>query len=472
MIEKIEPWIKGKRVLLLGFGREGQSTYHVLRQVGGYKQLDIADQLSPGKRPDEDGLWITGPDYQKCLDNYDVVFKSPGIVLEKPISEYKCRIVSQTEVFFHCFRDQIIGITGTKGKSTVTSLLYHILKHGGMDTVILGNIGIPALDHMEEIGPDTRIVFELSCHQLEYMTVSPHIGILINIHEEHLDHYGTMEKYVEAKHHIFKNQKESDILICNAQCLPEPGTCPSRLITAAVDMDGEGAAGADGGAAGADTAGNGAGRPCADILVEEREDGTWIRFSGRSYRIPADEIKLLGQHNYFDIGVVYAVCSILGMDEDTFTDALKTYEPLPHRLQYLGERDGVKYYDDSISTICDTTIQALKTLKDTDTVLIGGMDRGIDYRELIEYLSQCQVPHIILMEATGKRIYQEIHKFYPDFRDRPRLILAEHLEDGVRRARQITRPGHSCVLSPAAASYGIFKNFEERGQVFARLVMQ
>lgn len=448
MIEKIEPWIKGKRVLLLGFGREGQSTYHVLNQLGTYETLDIADLSPPAHRPEDGIIWHTGPDYQKCLDDYDVVFKSPGIVLEKPTEAYRCSILSQTEVFFQCFRDQIIGITGTKGKSTVTTLLYHLLKQAGMDTLMVGNIGIPALDHMEEVGPDTRIVFELSCHQLEYMTVSPHIGILINIHEEHLDHYGTMEKYVEAKHHIFSNQKPEDILICNQQCLPMPGTCPSRLIKA-----------------GTDTAG-------AELNITHEPDGTWVRYDGRSYRIPGDEIRLLGQHNYFDIGVAYAVCSMLGMDDMVFTEGLKSYEPLPHRLQYLGQREGVKYYDDSISTICDTTIQAIKTLRDTDTVLIGGMDRGIDYRDLIEFLSQCTVPHIILMEATGKRIYQEIHKYYPEFKNRARLILAEHLEDGVKRARQITRPGTSCVLSPAAASYGIFKNFEERGETFARLVFQ
>lgn len=450
MIEKIEPWIKGKRVLLLGFGREGQSTYHVLRQVGTYDKLDIADQLSPACEPDQGVVWITGPDYQKCLDNYDVVFKSPGIVLEKPAEEYRCRIISQTEVFFHCFRDQIIGITGTKGKSTITSLLYHVLKSAGKDTMILGNIGIPALDHMEEVKPDTAIVFELSCHQLEYMTVSPHIAILINIHEEHLDHYGTMEKYVEAKHRIFKNQNQEDILICNVQCLPGQGECPSRLIAA----------------------GAGAGAVEAELNVSQDEDGSRVHFNGRNYLIPVDEIKLLGKHNYFDIGLAYAVCSILGMEDSKFTQGLKTYEPLPHRLQYLGEKEGVKYYDDSISTICDTTIQALETLTDADTVLIGGMDRGIDYQELIEYLSGSPVPHIILMEATGKRIYQEIYKYYPGFRERPRLILAEHLEDAVKRARQITRPGRSCVLSPAAASYGIFKNFEERGAAFANMVFK
>ena len=446
MIEKIEPWIKGKRILLLGYGREGQSTWNVLRRLGTYEALDIADLKAPAAVPEDGTVWHTGPDYQKCMDDYDVVFKSPGIVLERPENEYRCSILSQTEVFFQCFRDQIIGITGTKGKSTDTTLLYHLLKQAGMDALLVGNIGIPALDHMEEVKPDTRIVFELSCHQLEYMTVSPHIGILVNIHEEHLDHYGTMEKYVEAKHHIFKNQRPDDILICNVQCLPEEGTCPSGLIRAGMDGSGK------------------------ELDVVQEQDGTWVHFRGKSFCIPTDEIKLLGQHNYFDIAVAYGVCSILGMDDQVFARGLKTYEPLPHRLQYIGEREGVKYYDDSISTICDTTIQALKTLKDTDTVLIGGMDRGIDYRELIEYLSDCQVSHIILMEATGKRIYQEIHKYYPEFKNRARLILAEHLEDGVKRARQITRPGTSCVLSPAAASYGIFRNFEERGETFSRLV--
>ena len=448
MIEKIEPWIKGKRILLLGYGREGQSTWNVLRRLGTYEALDIADLKAPAALPEDGTVWHTGPDYQKCMDDYDVVFKSPGIVLERPENEYRCSILSQTEVFFQCFRDQIIGITGTKGKSTVTTLLYHLLKQAGMDALLVGNIGIPALDHMEEVKPDTRIVFELSCHQLEYMTVSPHIGILVNIHEEHLDHYGTMEKYVEAKHHIFKNQRPDDILICNVQCLPEEGTCPSGLIRAGMDGSGK------------------------ELDVVQEQDGTWVHFRGKSFCIPTDEIKLLGQHNYFDIGVAYGVCSILGMDDQVFARGLKTYEPLPHRLQYIGEREGVKYYDDSISTICDTTIQALKTLNDTDTVLIGGMDRGIDYGELIEYLSECEVPHIILMEATGKRIYQEIYKYYPEFKNRARLILAEHLEDGVKRARQITRPGTSCVLSPAAASYGIFRNFEERGEIFSRLVFK
>ena len=453
VIEKIAPWVEGKRVLLLGFGREGRSTWELLKELGVCREVHVADQKEPEQIPEGIGAWISGPEYQKCMDQYDVVFKSPGIVLERPQQEYRCRILSQTEVFFQCFRDQIIGITGTKGKSTTTTLVYHLLKEAGMDAMIAGNIGIPVFDRIREIHPDTKIVCELSCHQLEYMTVSPHIGVLVNIYEEHLDHYGTMEKYVEAKRRIYRNQKPGDILICNVQCLPEPGTCPSRLIRAELLEEGE-----------------------QPERTEDRMEAAWVQgrselfWENETYVIPREEIRLQGRHNDFDIGIAYVICRLLGVDGQTFTDGLKSYEPLPHRLQLVGVKDGVKYYDDSISTICETTIQALQTLTDTDTVLIGGMDRGIDYTELIRFLSECPVPHILLMEETGKRIRKEIWED-AGFKGKERLHLAEHLEDAVELARKLTRPGHSCLLSPAAASYGIFRNFEERGEVFTSLVM-
>ncbi|MBQ9699389.1 MAG: UDP-N-acetylmuramoyl-L-alanine--D-glutamate ligase, partial [Lachnospiraceae bacterium] len=150
-------------------------------------------------------------------------------------------------------------------------------------------------------------------------------------------------------------------------------------------------------------------------------------------------------------------------------EGFKTYETLPHRLQNIGTVDGVTYYDDSISTIDETTIQALNTLRNADTVIIGGMDRGISYESLEKYLATSKVPHIILMEATGKRIYKEIEDM-DEFRGRERLILVEHLEDAVLTAKKVTARGKVCVMSPAAASYGIFKNFEERGDAFKALV--
>lgn len=199
--------------------------------------------------------------------------------------------------------------------------------------------------------------------------------------------------------------------------------------------------------------------------------GTKIRFENGEFRIPAKEIHLLGHHNHIDIAFDYAICHMLGLSDEEFEASLKTYEPLPHRLSYIGERDQVRYYDDSISTIGDTTIQALKSVPNTGSVLIGGMDRGIEYDDLISYLSKDLIPHIILMEATGRRIYEEIRERYPDFRAPERLVLVKDLKEAVAAARALTPPGSACILSPAAASYGIFRNFEERGDVFRDLAL-
>ncbi|MCD8120599.1 MAG: UDP-N-acetylmuramoyl-L-alanine--D-glutamate ligase [Lachnospiraceae bacterium] len=448
MIDFLRNQIKDKSVLLLGFGREGKSSLRMILKAGGYAKIGIADQaaLTPedvraaGVFPVEYIALHTGPDYQDAMDAYDIVFKSPGIVLKRDISEYTCRIVSQTELFFARYHDQIVGITGTKGKSTTAALLHHILQSAGRPCMLAGNIGIPVFDHCEEITPDMTIVVELSCHQLEYMTVSSAIGVLINIYEEHLDHYGTMEKYTAAKQQIYRNQLPEDVLFCNVDFLPEPGAAKSRIVTVGLEKD-------------------------ADISVY----GSEVRVKGETYKIPTDEISLLGHHNYFDIAIDYGICRILGLSPEEFTSGLKTYETLPHRLKLIAVKDGVKYYDDSISTIDQTAIEALHTLPDADTILIGGMDRGIDYGALIEYLKISTVRSIILMEATGRRIYREIMdlSFFPH---PERLHLVEHLEDAVALAKKQTRPGHSCILSPAAASYGIFKNFEERGDKFAELV--
>ena len=444
MLNTIRKVIQDKNVLILGFGREGKSSLHLIMEAGGCKSLAISDlneiALSP-EYQDKGVLCSSGADYQKKLNDYDVIFKSPGIVLSQDAGELSGRLVTQTELFFERYRNQIIGITGTKGKSTTTTLLYHILKSAGKDVVLAGNIGIPAFDIWEQVCGDTIIAFEMSSHQLEYMTVSPRLGIYLNVHEEHLDHYGTMEKYVRAKENIFRNQEAGDKLFVNEQLVPDAGNCKSDRISVGYGEH-------------------------ADIRIE----GYTVAYCGKRYEIPVNEIHLLGEHNYYNIGTAYGVAQEFGITDEEFTEGLCTYETLPHRLQYIGTVDGVKYYDDSISTICDTAIQALNSVKDADTILIGGMDRGIDYKELIEFLSGHPVSNIVLMAATGKRIYEEICRDYKEFRGAGRLHLVDTLEEAVVLAKRVTAKGKSCVMSPAAASYGIFKNFEERGEVFNRLV--
>lgn len=445
MLDKLKKDIKNRKVLVLGFGREGHSTLRTLMEAGGYESLAIADEKPRTKDIPDSIPWFSGAGYQKVLDDFDIVFKSPGVVLEKEARTYSCRLTSETQVFFECFRNQVVGITGTKGKSTTTTLVYHILKENNVKCLLAGNIGIPAFDIVKQVEPDTEVVFELSSHQLEYMDVSPKIAVLTNIHEEHLDHYGTMEKYVAAKKNVYLHQADGDLFFCNKENLPEEGEARGKVIP--VDLNG--------------TLSDG----LAVHVIHNR-----IYFDGHELAVPLDEIKLLGEHNLFDIGVAYGVCRTKGVDDEGFLRALKTYKPLPHRLQYIGCFGGIKYYDDSISTICDTTLQALNSIRDVDTVLIGGMDRGLDYGELIAGLSAFPDLHVIFMEETGQRIYREIQENYPWFQNRERLYLTKHLPDAVALAETITQKGGSCVLSPAAASYGIFKNFEERGNAFQKLV--
>lgn len=477
MIDYIRKRIKDKKVLILGFGREGKSTLKLFLEAGGARELAIGDlkefSLKDLEYLQEDEAevqaagfeeinFICGPDYQEAMDDYDLVMKSPGIVLEKPVGEYKSEILSQMQLIFEVYRDRIIGITGTKGKSTTTTLLYHILEEARVPAVLAGNIGIPVFDIVHKIEKDSLLILELSCHQLEYMTVSPKRGVLLNIYEEHLDHYGTMEKYVASKEKIYVNQLDGDLLYVHPSVAPKEnshkGTC--------VFVDAEAEENAEEKKDLADRAVDITQK--ADVILR----GTKIFYGDRSFEIPTEKISLLGAHNYLDIAFVYGICCDLGISDQQFEKGLISYVPLPHRLQYIGTVDGVAYYDDSISTIDETTIQALNTIGNADTVLIGGMDRDISYVNLEEYLASSKVAHIILMEATGKRIYREIMENMPDFEGKERLYVVEHLQEAVTLAKEITKKGGSCILSPAAASYGIFKDFEKRGDCFKKLVLE
>lgn len=447
MLDLLRRFIKNRSVLILGFGKEGKSTYRLLSSLGGYKSLAIADMSGIDYEFVTPVDIITGKEYQKNLNNYDIIFKSPGVVPEGDISRLRSKLTSQTEVFMKAYRNNIIGITGTKGKSTTASLLAHILKNAGLPCVLMGNIGVPAFDILPSLSSDTIIVNELSSHQLEYISVSPHIAVLLNIYEDHLDHYGTFDKYIKAKKNIYLHQTSDDILICNSNIVPAAGECRAVVYTASDYMSRKGHSNPD--------------------IWAEGED---ICFASHRINIPAQSIKLLGRHNYYNMAVAYAIGKLLRISDSDFLNGVKSYQPLPHRMEFIGEWDGVKYFDDSISTVCQTTIQAISSLPDVDTVLIGGMDRGIDYGPLIKFLAGSTVANIILMYDTGGRIYSEMGKTYPELLGRTRLVGT--LEEAVSLAKSLTRKGGTCLLSPAAASYGLFKNFEERGDTFKKYIMK
>lgn len=432
----------GKRVLLLGYGREGRALGRRLMQVGGYAALGIADARQIADAP-EGAVLHCGEDYQRAMAEYDIVFKSPGIVLEaayKP-ENIQARVTSLTELFLAAYRGQCIGITGTKGKSTTSSLLYHVLQTAGIPSVLGGNIGIPTADLYEQITPETAIVMEIGVHQLEYNHVSPKTAVFLNLYEEHLDHYGTFGYYAYCKENIYRNQQPGDLLICGQAGLPEAGECKADVLRLAMDD------------------------PTADVTLL---GGDTVQYGGQKVRLP-EQMHLTGVHNRYNCAVVYALAKHLGVSDEDFLRGVETFQPLPHRLSPIGTFHGIRWYDDSISTACETCIQALNALPETDTVLIGGMDRGIHYQPLLEYLEKSLVPHIIMMSDSGKRLVEEA-KAYPNLPTR--IWYAKDLPEAVTLAKQLTARGKICLMSPAAASYNAYQNFEKRGEHFAALVQE
>lgn len=422
MEKQIEKLVADKTVGILGFGREGRSTYNLLKKVGGCKGIIIADAKDIADKDSFEADFIIGDDYLNVCNVADVIFKSPGVVLDKEITSYKGEITSQTEQFIKAYRNQVIGITGTKGKSTTSSLLYHVLKESGKNVLFAGNIGLPMFEIVQEVTSDTIIVLELSCHQLEFTKVSPHKGILLNIYEDHLDHYGTREKYAEAKKQLFYHMQAGDTLYCNEECKPLAGETKADVLNIKMEM-----------------------LPFSDF---ENVD-----------------TRLKGRHNLFNAAFVYRASKDLGVSDEDFIKALATFEPLKHRLEFVGRFDGIDYYDDSISTTVKSAISAVESINNAGVLLLGGMERGIDYTELIDYLSTSKLDTVVCMYSSGARIMELASKVNM----KPQFVYKDDLKLAMKWVKENAKKDKACILSPASASYGYFKNFEERGDVFASL---
>ncbi len=414
MINRITSLIENKKVLILGFGLEGKSTYNYLKNIGTYQSLTIADQNEVLGIEEE---VIFGTDYLNYLEQFDIVIKSPGVALPNDKSEYKCVITSQIELFISEYREQIIGITGTKGKSTTSSLLYHVLKTAGVKILFAGNIGVPVLDIINEIEEDTTIVIELSVHQLEYLQVSPKRSLFLNIYEDHLERYKTIENYRNIKENIYRYQSLNDTVYCLEEYRPQ-------------NKNGQ-------------------------IKIINKENLPFKTFAEIEVK------RLQGNHNLSNCAFVYEVAKEFNITDELFIKGVQTYQGLPHRLEYIGTKNGVDYYDDSISTTVESTINALESIENAKTILLGGMERGIDYTNLVEYLKTKKLDHIILMYDSGQRIYNLLKE-----RNVENTIYIETLEEATKYVLENAQENTACLLSPASASYGYFKNFEERGDKY------
>lgn len=418
--EQLSQIFASRRILIAGYGREGRSTEALIRRLCLQADITIVEGNDNIRR--------------EAARGFDLIIKSPGIPTF--VFEGCCdlaTITSQTDIFLQVYGSQTVGITGTKGKSTTTHLMAAVLRRQYPDVVMAGNMGIPLFDVVDSLGPDSRIVCEFSCHQLENIHRAPHVGCVLNLFQEHLDHYHSYLDYQMAKLQIgLRQQADDHFFYC---------------------------------------------RDNAELrsLVESHQ------FPGSVHPYGAAEAALLsplprkiqGDHNLLNIELVRQMSEVLGVDRCHFESAVAEFEGLDHRLQLVGTYCGITFYNDSISTIPAAAIEAVKALRQVDTIILGGFDRGIDYEPLARFLTTSSIRNIVFVGEAGVRI-RNLYLEYLQQSDAPaaprQLLTSSQYPDIVEWCYRHTAPGHICLLSPAAASYDQFKNFEERGRTFADLV--
>ncbi|MDR0969502.1 MAG: UDP-N-acetylmuramoyl-L-alanine--D-glutamate ligase [Lentimicrobiaceae bacterium] len=421
MLKRILERIKGKRVLILGFGREGKSSYRFIRTHFPKMPLAVADANNAvfDTVKDENLVSFSGENYLNDLPYFDLIIRTPGIPIRKIAFDFGA-LTSQTDLFLSAFHKQTIGVSGTKGKSTTASLIHHLLKNSGQKSLLTGNIGIPCFDSINEIADDTTIVFELSAHQLEDTHHSPHISVLLNVFEEHLDHFGNFEAYRQAKFNLIRFAETDDFCIVH--------------------------------------------QSLKALIPKQNGKLIWIPQTKKTFFLD-ENISLKGFHNQLNIEFALATVKANGVDETEAVKHLKTFSSLEHRMEFVGTFGNIHFYNDSIATIPEATIAAIETFEKVDFLILGGYDRGIHYESLAYYLVEKNIPHIFVTGKAGDRIATLLKS--SDY------LGSIHHFDMLQEVFQIVlkhkKPNGICLLSPAASSYDRYKNFEQRGQIFKEL---
>ena len=438
---------KFNNIAIVGFGKEGKSTYNFIRSKYKNLKLTLIDKINPKEIiPElENDSFIDvcfGDDYLDNLERFDLIFKSPGVSFKNLDRDgLSKKITSQIEMVLEEIRDRVVAVTGSKGKSTTSSLIYHLLKEQGAKTCLVGNIGVPVFDEVDSYTEDTIVVMETSCNQLEFVDVSPHIGVVVNIFQDHLDTIGTLDRYEKAKMNMFRFQKEDDYGIYDLdnesinRCLKDMKVLSTLYNVSLVNK--------------------------ADCYLENGKI-----YLDNNYLIDSLDIKrnILGDHNLKNIMIALKVISLLGYDVSKAINDVSSFNGLEHRMEFVGTFKDINFYNDTIATIPEATINACKTINNLDTLIFGGQDRGIDYSEMINYLNESNISNFICMPTTGFKLAEMLDG------TKHNIYKIESLEDAVKLAYEKTEKGKSCLLSPAAASYESFKNFEEKGRKYKEYI--
>lgn len=434
--------MRGKTVALLGAGISNRPLIPLLSEMGAKvtvcdKNTDLdKEALSCGF----DVEFRLGDNYLKNLGE-DIIFRSPGMRYDLPEIEAAVkngsRLTSEMECFFDVCPCKIIGVTGSDGKTTTTTIIHKILSDAGYNTILGGNIGKPLLDRVCDIKKTDIVVAELSSFQLHTMKKSPHIAVLTNITPNHLDIHKSYEEYIEAKENIMKYQTEKDILVTNSGCdvtreIGERANSEWRCFSSKKD---------------------------AFVHLRDRDI-----YCGDERIMSCDDIKVPGLHNVENYMAAIAAVHHLVKPEN-IKNVATTFGGVEHRIEFVREVNGVKYYNSSIDSSPNRSKATLGVFNQKVIMIAGGKDKGIEYDEIGPVIKET-VKHLILIGKTADKIEDAVKNAGADVP----ITRCESYEEVVRTAYDTAENGDIVVLSPASTSFDMFKNFEERGQVFKKYV--
>ena len=442
---------KNKKIAILGFGLEGMSIIDFLLHDA--LKITVYDDKPRGsfesivtENYEQKGVSF---EFEKKLipEDYDIVFRSPGIKPSSPeLVEAKSKgieVTSAIKMFFEQCPCEIIGVTGTKGKGTTSTLIYEMLKKEGFDAYLGGNIGIPPLSFLSELKGDSKVVLELSSFQLIDLEQSPHIGVILMTTSEHLDYHNDVYEYIEAKRNIFKFQDYKDFAVVNRDY---PASNESDIYSNGKVY-----------------------RVSREQDVDQgcfvKNDGIVLKMDGNENEILATkDLALRGKHNWENVcaATVAALCA--GCSMKSIIPVLKSFKGLEHRIEHVATTRGVAYYDDSFSTTPETAIAAIEAFDEPKILILGGSSKNSNFSELGQIISESEsIKAIIGIGVEWGRIRQEIKGLNPSI-----AIIedCQTMEEIIQQCVEIGEIGDVVLLSPACASFDMFKSYKDRGDQF------
>ena len=443
--------LRGKKIVVIGMGRTGVATASFL---GSHGARVVAVDEKPSRdwgevfQPLSLEPWLTVGRYDaSALDGADLVVPSPGIpphhdLLVAALAK-KIPVVSEIELAYQFIKAPIIAVTGTNGKTTTTTLLGRILAHAGKKVFVGGNIGNPLIEYAGSLQTDNFIVAEISSFQLQWIkTFRPHAAVLLNVTCDHVNYHGSFEEYRRVKASIFENQQDSDLAILNAEDETQEGLAAS-MKAQVVRFSSR--------------------REIRPGIFLQDDDIVYSKPDGSCERYPVGMIHLPGLHNVENVMAAVVAARYCGCSQESIVEAVSEFRGLSHRIEFAGEKNGIKFYDDSKGTNVDAVIRALQTFSVPVILLLGGRDKDGNFAAL-QTLIGGKTRQVILFGEARDRILPQLGKTAVPAAKEPTLQAA------ILHAYKIAGPGGIVLLSPGCASFDEFANYKERGDFFKDVV--